>query len=148
VVCLFGTLLLWGLCTAVGVEQLAPRDPASKPRSAARLRAVEAAYWILPKPTDPMLVLSEFLREVRNPPGGAGDPTLAIRGWAVWAWAGPRRTFADGCFIARVASAPPKPEPRVPTARVAQVELSFATSLLFSAGLLGLASWRFVTREY
>jgi ABC-type transport system involved in multi-copper enzyme maturation permease subunit len=148
VICLFGTLLLWGSCAAVSAARLAPRDPESKPGSSARVLAVEASYWILPKPADPMLMLGDFLNEVRNPPPPPGDPTFATRSWAVWAWAGPRRTVADCCFIARVASVPPGTEPKVPTGRVAQAELSFVTSLLFSAGVLGLASWRFVTREY
>jgi ABC-type transport system involved in multi-copper enzyme maturation permease subunit len=147
VICLFGTLLFWGLCVTVNTQRLTLSAREMSKTHSTEVLAVETGYWILPKPTDPMLVLGDFLRQVRYPPEPTIGPKPAVRR-AVWAWAGPRFTVGECCFALWVATGPTSLEPRPPTGRVPQVELSFATSLLFSAGLLGLASWRFVTREY
>jgi hypothetical protein len=58
VVCIFGTLLFWVLCAGVDGARYSAVDEASP--------LVEASYWILPKPTDCVLLLDEALQSDRH----------------------------------------------------------------------------------
>jgi hypothetical protein len=66
VVCLFGTLLFWGLCAGVAGARYASANEASP--------LVEAGYWILPKPADCVLLLDDVLQSDRHfrPAPGTG----------------------------------------------------------------------------
>jgi hypothetical protein len=57
--CLIGLVLFWALCSSVNYRHLA-RPAGEPPRGAAALG--EAAYWVLPKPTDIVLLLGEVLQ--------------------------------------------------------------------------------------
>jgi hypothetical protein len=62
VLCLVGSLLFWALCTTVNFRHLA--DEGATPSSP----AAEAAYWVLPKPTDVVLLLGAVLESDRHFP--------------------------------------------------------------------------------
>jgi ABC-type transport system involved in multi-copper enzyme maturation permease subunit len=83
VVCIFGTLLFWALSSSIAVSRhaaVAGEAPAKAPP------AVEAAYWVLPKPTDVVLLLDGVLqsdRHFQGPPAQqamqkAVDPELSL----------------------------------------------------------------------
>jgi hypothetical protein len=52
VACIFGTLLFWGLCAGVNHARRQAVTPSP---------ALEASYWVLPKPTDLVLLLGDAL---------------------------------------------------------------------------------------
>lgn len=62
VVCIFGTLLFWAVCSAVDVR----RHTAAADAPAKAPPAVEAAYWVLPKPADVALLLDGVLQSDRH----------------------------------------------------------------------------------
>jgi hypothetical protein len=81
VVCVFGTLLFWGACSAVDharYRALARAEPAG-PGAASPL--AEAGYWVLPKPADCLLLLDDALESDRHfgQPAELGE---AVRGRA------------------------------------------------------------------
>jgi ABC-type transport system involved in multi-copper enzyme maturation permease subunit len=69
VVCIFGTLLFWGLCSALDVS----RHAAVAAGAAQAPPAVEAAYWVLPKPGDVALLLDGALESDRHFQGTAAQ---------------------------------------------------------------------------
>jgi ABC-type transport system involved in multi-copper enzyme maturation permease subunit len=84
VVCIFGTLLFWALCSSIDVSRHAA---ATAEGGAAKARpALEAAYWVLPKPADVVLLLDGVLqsdRHFQGPPAQqamqkAVDPELSL----------------------------------------------------------------------
>ena len=62
VVCIFGTLLFWAVCSAVDVR----RHTAMAEAPAKAPPTVEAAYWVLPKPADVALLLDGVLQSDRH----------------------------------------------------------------------------------
>jgi ABC-type transport system involved in multi-copper enzyme maturation permease subunit len=64
VVCLFGTLLFWGICAGINHARYAPFRAAEPPPqgSAVSNPLVEAGYWLLPKPADCVFLLGEALQ--------------------------------------------------------------------------------------
>ena len=71
VVCIFGTLLFWALCSSIDFRRntAAARGEASAP-------AVEAAYWVLPKPADVALLVDDVLQSGRHFQGPAEQHAL------------------------------------------------------------------------
>ncbi len=63
VVCVFGTLLFWALCSAVDVRR---HSAAADAPAAKAPPAVEAAYWVLPKPADVVMLLDGVLQSDRH----------------------------------------------------------------------------------
>jgi hypothetical protein len=63
VLCSIGLLLLWALCASVNYRHLVGRQGDGGAPSACVL---EAAYWVLPKPTDVVLLLGEVLESGRH----------------------------------------------------------------------------------
>jgi ABC-type transport system involved in multi-copper enzyme maturation permease subunit len=63
--CVVGSLVLWGLCSAVNVGRLAVAAadgaPQAAPTSPTAAALLEAAYWVLPKPVDLEAVCDEAL---------------------------------------------------------------------------------------
>jgi ABC-type transport system involved in multi-copper enzyme maturation permease subunit len=53
VVCIFGTLLFWGVCARVDAVHFA---------SPPGLAPIDAVYWVLPKPTDCLVLMNEMLQ--------------------------------------------------------------------------------------
>jgi ABC-type transport system involved in multi-copper enzyme maturation permease subunit len=84
VVCIFGTLLFWALCSSVDVGRHAVVAAGGASEKAPP--AVEAAYWVLPKPADVVLLLDGVLqsdRHFQGPPAQqamqkAVDPELSL----------------------------------------------------------------------
>jgi ABC-type transport system involved in multi-copper enzyme maturation permease subunit len=74
VVCIFGALVFWSLCSAVTISRhavVAQRLEGSPAPSAVSEGALQAAYWVLPKPADLNLVLDEVLdggKHFQGPP--------------------------------------------------------------------------------
>ena len=69
VACVVGSLLLWGLCSAVNFHRLATVLQAQDQPAAASPVAdalLEAAYWVLPKPVDLERISQEALRSDRH----------------------------------------------------------------------------------
>src|SRR5262249_36932101 len=84
VVCIFGTLLFWALCGLVSYRRNLDHARAAG-QTAGAAPALEAAYWVLPKPADVALLLGELVRSeehFRTPgdlrPATAVDPELSI----------------------------------------------------------------------
>ncbi len=73
VVCIFGTLLFWALCSAVNVCRQSGAIGGPEAKAPA---AVEAAYWVLPKPADLMLLLDGVLQSDRHFQGPPGQQAL------------------------------------------------------------------------
>lgn len=59
IVCIIGTILFWLLCTAINISRI---EVVTQPESFALARwPLEAAYWVLPKPIDFNLIMSDTL---------------------------------------------------------------------------------------
>jgi ABC-type transport system involved in multi-copper enzyme maturation permease subunit len=71
IVCVFGSVLLWALCSAVNfsrhsVVARADLAPDAAPVAEASQWAAEAGYWILPKPNDLTYFLDQALDSARH----------------------------------------------------------------------------------
>lgn len=78
VVCIFGALLLWGVCAAVNLSRhRAVAAPEGERPAAAPV--VEAAYWVLPKPADLAHFLAEVLQSGKHFQEGAEVRAAAAR---------------------------------------------------------------------
>jgi ABC-type transport system involved in multi-copper enzyme maturation permease subunit len=71
VVCVVGSVLLWGACSAVNFTRHAivaqpTLAPDAAPYSTAAQWAAETSYWVLPKPTDLGYLLDEALQSARH----------------------------------------------------------------------------------
>ena len=65
VICVFGTLLFWALCSSIDVSRHAAVAAGRVPETRAQA-AVQAAYWVLPKPADVVLLLDGVLHSDRH----------------------------------------------------------------------------------
>jgi hypothetical protein len=65
VLCVVGCLLFWALCSAVNMARAGAVARGDGASPAAR-GAVEAAYWVLPKPVDLGLALQDALQTDRH----------------------------------------------------------------------------------
>ena len=68
VACVVGSLLLWGLCSAVNFHRLAAVVGTADGTTAAPVAGalLEAGYWVLPKPVDLERISQETLRSDRH----------------------------------------------------------------------------------
>ncbi len=67
VVCLFGTLVFWGVCFGVNHARYAPYRPAEDgTRPSEHRPMVEVAYWLLPKPADCVFLLGEAMQSEQH----------------------------------------------------------------------------------
>src|SRR5207244_2019235 len=80
--CILGSVLFWMLCmamnyardAAVALPQMAPAAPSLSPLTFA---LVEAAYWILPKPADLIMILEHALNARAHMATLSGAPEFA-----------------------------------------------------------------------
>jgi ABC-type transport system involved in multi-copper enzyme maturation permease subunit len=86
VVCIFGTLLFWAVCAAVNQTHYAHLNSSGRASPSSRSSPsplVETGYWILPKPVDCVLLLTDVLRSEQHFQA-TPSPTAAARAGVVF----------------------------------------------------------------